>query len=214
MPLPEAPQPHSSQINLRNRLSKVLCRTEPFDLCDVSLRRPKVRELKRTLKETEFIKLLREQEGKLLRVAWAIVGQEADAWDVLQESVELAWLNRRQLRGGTAAFPAWIRRIVVNQSFNYTRRSRRAIPVEPGAMPEPEPMPAPEADLEAREIWDELQRLNPDQRQVVVLRFLADLPLSDIATELEVPLGTVKSRLNRALEQLNQSLASQRGVSS
>jgi len=178
------------------------------------------------VRENEFIKLLGEQQGKLLRVAWAIVGQEADAWDVLQESVELAWLNRRQLRGGTVAFGAWIRRIVVNQSLNYVRRMRRTIPVDPGALPEPEPMPAPEADLEAREIWEQLLRLNPDQRQVVVLRFIADLTLADIAAELEVPVGTVKSRLNRALEQLNQalvcpaagqpkeSLVTQRGVSS
>jgi RNA polymerase sigma-70 factor, ECF subfamily len=164
------------------------------------------------LTESEFITLLRAEQGRLLRVAWAIVGQEADAWDVLQQSVELAWVNRRQLRGGPKAFPSWIKRTVVNQSLNCLRRSRRTLLMQPADFPEPDPLPPPEADIEAHEVWSSLSQLSPEHRQVVVLRFLGDLPLGDIATELAIPLGTVKSRLNRALGQLNQSLTEQRGA--
>ena len=42
--------------------------------------------------EKEFLKLLHNEEGRLLRIAWAMLGQESDAWDVLQEAVEQAWL--------------------------------------------------------------------------------------------------------------------------
>jgi RNA polymerase sigma-70 factor, ECF subfamily len=100
----------------------------------------------------------------------------------------------------------------VNQSLNHVRRLRRLVPVEPDAMPEPEPLPPPDDDVEASEVWDQLMHLNPSQRQIVVLRFLADLSLGDIADELQVPLGTVKSRLSRAMHLLNQNLQPQRGV--
>ena len=56
------------------------------------------------LQEQDFIELLQKEEGKLLRIAWAMLGQESDAWDVLQEAVEQAWRHRRQLQGGPAAF--------------------------------------------------------------------------------------------------------------
>src|SRR5690606_16841242 len=103
------------------------------------------------LQEQDFIELLQKEEGKLLRIAWAMLGQESDAWDVLQEAVEQAWRHRRQLQGGPAAFPAWIRRIVVNRAIDHMRSRKRLILLEPAAMPEGDAAPpSPEVDVEAR----------------------------------------------------------------
>ena len=61
---------------------------------------------------------------------------------------------------------------------------------------------SPEADVEAQLIWDEVAELDQRQRQIIILRYLADLTLQDIAAELDFPLETVKSRLHRALANL------------
>jgi RNA polymerase sigma-70 factor (ECF subfamily) len=158
------------------------------------------------LHEREFVDLLQREEGKLLRIAWAMLGQESDAWDVLQGAIEQAWRHRRQLQGGPAAFPGWIRRIVVNRAIDQLRSRKRLILLDPAALPEGEPtLPVPEADLEARALWEELKVLEPGQRQVLVLRYLADLSLQEIADEVGIPLGTVKSRLYRALAHLRKT---------
>lgn len=162
------------------------------------------------LDQDTFLNLLREHEGRLYRIALAITGQEADAWDALQDTVEAAIRHRGQLVGGPAAFPAWIRRILVNRSLNLLRARGRVVPVDPAMQAEPaDPLPPPEQSLAARQIWTVVQELDPGQRQVVALRFLADLPLEEVAEQLRLPLGTVKSRLHRALARLRSLLQEQ-----
>jgi len=158
------------------------------------------------LTQGEFLRLLREQEGRLYRIALAITGSDADAWDALQDAVEAAVRSLPELQGGVEAFPSWIRRIVVNRAINLVRARRRVIPVEPAAVVEPDPLPPPEASIAAREIWGLMEELDAGQRQVVALRYLADLPLEEIARGLDLPLGTVKSRLHRALGRLRERL--------
>lgn len=65
------------------------------------------------LTQGEFLRLLQEQEGRLYRIAMAITGSDADAWDALQGAVEGAVRSLPELQGGADAFPSWIRRIVV-----------------------------------------------------------------------------------------------------
>ena len=86
------------------------------------------------------------------------------------------------------------------------RSRKRLILLEPAAMPEGDAAPpSPEVDVEARALWEELKVLEPDQRQVIVLRYLADLSLQEIADQVGIPLGTVKSRLYRALAHLRKT---------
>jgi len=160
------------------------------------------------LHEQQFLELLHQEEGKLFYIAWGILGQESDAWDVLQQSVEKAWRNRNKLKGGSSAFPAWIRRILVNQSLDTLRSSKRTIPVEPSDLVE---MLSGEVVPEGPAIWEMVALLDQEHRQVVFMRYLGDLALKDIAAELQIPLGTVKSRLNRALKRLKIKLEEDEG---
>ena len=59
---------------------------------------------------------------------------------------------------------------------------------------------------ELDETWRELRKLPPSQRAVIVLRFYEDMPLAEIAEQLGMPLGTVKSTLHRALSKLKETL--------
>lgn len=163
----------------------------------------------RTLNEEAFLSLLRQQEGKLYRIALAITGTDADAWDALQDAVEAALGNLDELRGGEEAFPGWIRRIVVNRSINLLRSRRRRVLVDPFADlgSAPDPLPPPQESVAAREIWGLVKELDPEQRVIVALRYLGDLSLEEIAERLDLPLGTVKSRLHRALQRLRERMA-------
>lgn len=154
--------------------------------------------------EQEFFALLQPEQGKLYRTAWAILGNEADARDALQEAVIRAYRAFRQLRGGPAAFPAWMRRILVNQATQILRRRAKVIPVE-----RPEDL-SPESVVdgipEESQVWDAVRRLDERYRAVVVLRFLNDMSLEDIAQALDIPVGTVKSRLHVAMKRLREML--------
>lgn len=156
--------------------------------------------------EEKFFALYRPEQGKLYRTAWAIMGNEADAADALQDATIRAYRAFDQLKGGAAAFPFWMRRILINTCTQILRKRSKVIPVE-----RPEDM-GPEqtvADVELPfdgDVWDAVRALDERYRSVVVLRFLDDMQLDDIAKALDIPLGTVKSRLHAAMKQLRHTL--------
>jgi len=156
-------------------------------------------------KEERFFALYRPEQGKLYRTAWAILGNEADAADALQEATIRAYRAFGQLRGGDVAFPAWIRRILVNTCTQILRRRMRVIPVERPEDLKDNPVTQVDLPLDG-DVWDAVRSLDERYRAVVVLRFLNDMQLEEIAAALDIPLGTVKSRLHAALKQLRSRL--------
>jgi RNA polymerase sigma-70 factor, ECF subfamily len=160
--------------------------------------------------EDRFFALFKPEAGRLYRTAWAILGNEADAGDAVQETTIRAYRAFDQLKGGAVAFPAWIRRILVNTCTQIIRKRTRVIPVE-----RPEDLSDERAtDMELSmdgDVWDAVRDLDERYRAVVVLRFLNDMQLEDIATALDIPLGTVKSRLHTALKLLRTKLKADNG---
>lgn len=159
--------------------------------------------------EEQFFALYKSEQGRLYRTAWAILGNEADAGDALQEATIRAYRAFGQLKGGPAAFPQWIRRILVNTCTQILRKRMRVVPVE---RPEDlqEEQVAPGLDIPfGSEVWEAVRKLDERYRAVVVLRFLNDMQLEDIGLALDIPLGTVKSRLHTALKLLRTQLQSE-----
>jgi RNA polymerase sigma factor (sigma-70 family) len=156
--------------------------------------------------DERFLALLRLEQGKLFRIARALTGQEADAWDMLQETTLAAYDRFAELRGGDAAFGPWIRSILVNRTRNLLRARSRTVPLDAPAEGEADPAPGPEQQLHQQALWDEVMLLDEHHRQVLVLRYLVDMPVEAIAGLLDVPAGTVKSRIHRALGALRKRL--------
>lgn len=156
------------------------------------------------MNDKRFLELLHREEGKLFRTALAILGSEADAWDALQQAVEQAWRSRGTLRGSDRAFPAWIKKIVVNCSINLLHFRERVIPVDPVSFALAATEKDRAAPTEIAIIWQLVGELGPEYRKVIALRYLGDLPLDEIARALKVPVGTVKSRLNTAHKRLRE----------
>lgn len=156
--------------------------------------------------DEQFLALLQREEGKLLRLARALTGQDADAWDLVQEATTAAYSQFHKLRGGPDSFAPWIRRILVNRARNLLTARNRVTLVEQVAEAEADLDPGPEEQFSQALLWAEVMALEAHHRQVLTLRFMADMKVEEIAGLLDLPAGTVKSRLNRALGALRARL--------
>ena len=141
--------------------------------------------------------------SRLVAQLMAITGSQEEAEDAVQEAFVKA--IRQGRRFDSVAKPeAWLRTVAINsQRTRWHRGSvlRRLLPRVPGPARPVEPTP------ERRAVTEALSRLRPEWRTVVVLHHLADQPVAAIAEDLGIPIGTVKSRLARAREQLGTDVA-------
>jgi RNA polymerase sigma factor (sigma-70 family) len=154
-----------------------------------------------------FTELVARSIGRLTAVARMILRDEYAAQDAVQDACIEAWRSLPGLRDPDK-FEAWMRRLLVRACFQNIRRSKRVQAVEIVLAPEHEPAIA---GLERHlDIHDQLERslarLSPDLRAAVVLVYYLDLPYMDAAQALGVPLGTMKSRLNRATQALRAEI--------
>jgi RNA polymerase sigma-70 factor (ECF subfamily) len=156
-----------------------------------------------------FSVLVRASFPRLYGVANLILRDPDRAQDAVQEALVLAWRHIGALRDADA-WDAWLHRLTVRACYRWARQVRRRNLVELHVVPDPEPEPAGDFSLSVAErdlIGRELGRLPIDQRAVMVLHFYLDLPLTEAAEILDIPVGTVKSRLNRGLGALRTSMS-------
>jgi RNA polymerase sigma-70 factor, ECF subfamily len=133
------------------------------------------------------------------RVAFALTGTAAGAEDVAQDSFERAFSALRSFNG-RCAFSTWLHRIVVNRALNVRRSEARLVHVETGAVG------LGEVPTGSSEVTDAVARLPTDRRTVVVMRYWLGFAPNEIAAILDLPVGTVHSRLGRALADLRKEL--------
>ena len=150
--------------------------------------------------------MVREFTPAIYRVARAIVG-ESSAPDVVQDVFTAAWRDLPKLRE-PQRFPAWLHRIAVNRSRSTLRSQSRVREVDVALMENVLPAADFRPDVEARAVLVPVLLALPfDQRSVIALHYAGGLTLSETARVLEVPDGTVKSRLNTALATMRRALA-------
>jgi RNA polymerase sigma-70 factor (ECF subfamily) len=137
------------------------------------------------------------------RAAWVVVRDAAAAEDIAQEAFIAAVraLDRFDRR---RPFAPWLHRIVVNRAIDAARSRalRREVDAAAAEDTAADPPPEPLSD----ELTAALAELGPEHRAVVALRYLLDYTPGEIARLLELPRGTVNSRLRRALDRLAELL--------
>jgi RNA polymerase sigma factor (sigma-70 family) len=152
--------------------------------------------------------LVRASLARLYAVASLILRDGDRAQDAVQDALILAWRDVRALRDPDA-WEAWLHRLTVRCCYQATRRERRRSLVELHVEPDPETVGAVDMTVthaERDRMQRELGRLAFDQRAVMVLHFYLDLPLTEAADILDIPVGTAKSRLHRGLEAMRESM--------
>jgi len=146
--------------------------------------------------------------GRLVGVAGLMLGSRDAAEDAAQESLIRAWRDLPTLKDPDR-FDAWLYRVLVRTCHDLGRREardRRVRSLDDRHATTSAPDPATSiGDRDALE--SALRRLTSDQLTVLVIRYYLDLSHPDIAEVTGVPVGTVKSRINRALAALRAALA-------
>jgi RNA polymerase sigma-70 factor (ECF subfamily) len=158
-------------------------------------------------------------QDRIWRRALYRIGDPDEASEVAQEVFILCFRKIGQFRGD-AKFWTWLARIVDNQVSNrrswwrrrgsrvthsldqqFGREDKDVVSYEP-----PDPSPSPRQEVEGRQSLEALNgalgKLSGDHREILLLRFSDGLPYEEIAESLQISLGTVKSRINRARQEL------------
>jgi RNA polymerase sigma-70 factor (ECF subfamily) len=172
--------------------------------------------------EDACTRLVTDHQRMVFQLSLHLLGDRQEALDLSQEVFLRVFRTLRQFKG-QSALRTWIYRIVVNQASNRQRWWRRRHRSQQVALEDltarQHELPAqaddsrPDRLLQQHEasdrVWRALNQLPFDQRAVIVLREIDGLSYEEIATSLEVVVGTVKSRLARAREGLRLALGAQ-----
>ena len=157
---------------------------------------------------------IQEHEGRIYGYLYRLEGNSDDALDLTQEVFYRAWRSIRTFRPGERVLP-WLYQVARNTQIESHRRKQHArfsleearedlgFEVQSGAR---SPVQAAESEQAQDRVQRALMRLAPEYREAVVLRFVEDLPYDEIARLQGVAVGTAKSRVFRAKEQLAQLL--------
>ena len=148
----------------------------------------------------DFERLFREHWPRAYRAARLVTGDAAAAEDIAQEAF-LAAVRNLDRFDRRRPFGPWLHRIVVNRAIDWARRRALRSEVELHDAPVEQP------DTEVgSETVAAMRRLSPEHRAVIVLRHLLGYTPGQIARLLDLPRGTVNSRLRRGLDELKEQL--------
>lgn len=155
--------------------------------------------------------LVQAHQEAAFRTAYFITHDAAEAQDAAQEAFIRAYdaLGRFDAR---RPFRPWLLRIVARTAINRLRAStRRQTMIERYAAKDMEPPgPAIESSVirreRSRQVWAAIDRLKPDDRSLIVMRYFLELPEAELAQTFNVAAGTIKSRLHRALGKLRDAI--------
>lgn len=133
------------------------------------------------------------------------LGGSNDADDLLQETFIKVYINLHRYRPDYT-FGQWVYTIARNTFIDYVRRRQEDLPIDERFTAPASSAPTPEEsyiNLQQRtQIEHYLERLTPRYRQLIVMRFFEEYSYEEIATKLSLPLGTVKTQIHRAREQM------------
>ena len=160
-----------------------------------------------------FDKLIRRHEHLVYRIAFSFTGETESSLDISQNVFIKVHHNLDSFRG-RSSFRAWLARISQNESLTWLRSQKRhAGHVEVTPLTGPACQPIQEATLviaeRSRDLLGEVHRLQPRQRQAVLLRYFEKMPVREIGEVLECSEGQVKSILFRSLRKLRKQLSRQ-----
>ena len=167
-----------------------------------------------------FNALVLKYQNAAFTLAYRIMGETSSANDAAQEAMITAYRRLSTFRGGS--FKAWLMRIVTNRCYDELRKRKRQrqttftdlTPDDADEPPLADETDTPEDIVQARELQRAVQRcidrLNPDQKLVLVLCDIDGLDYDEISGQVGAALGTVKSRLSRARAAVRDCLTSVR----
>jgi len=158
--------------------------------------------------EAAFADLFEQYKNLVYKTAYLMLGNTEEAEDALQDVFLRVYQSLTTFQPAKAAFTTWLYRLTVNHCLN-RRRERRLVTLpltEIASLTDSTPASS-ERLANEQMIQQALKRLSDKQRAVIILRYYWELPYIEISQILEIPLGTVRSRLSTAMKALQQDLS-------
>jgi RNA polymerase sigma-70 factor (ECF subfamily) len=160
--------------------------------------------------------LVRRYQDRLYHSVYRLVDNAEDAQDVVQEAFLHAYQSLDSFKGDSLFF-TWLYRIAVNTAISLKRKRRAMVRMDSGRNGEPtidpidvseenQPGYALEQAEQGRRVREALARLSPEHRAVLVLKDMEGQKYEAMAELLQVPIGTIRSRLHRARLELRELL--------
>ena len=158
--------------------------------------------------DQELQKAIDAHSAAVYRIALAIVRDPALADDVVQETMIKAWRSS-PVAPGEALPRAWLLKVARNTAISLLRTRREELR-GPETLPDGDAGPGPGRTVESRaalkELWSVLHRLDEDARTLVIMREIDGMSYEEMASALDVPLSSVKTRLFRARRALKDAM--------
>jgi RNA polymerase sigma-70 factor (ECF subfamily) len=166
--------------------------------------------------------LVRQYQDRLYNTVYRLVANAEDAQDVVQEAFLSAYQSLDSFKGDSLFF-TWLYRIAVNTAISHKRKQRVVLSMDVGRNGEGPVQPLDDSEYsrpgealeraeQERRVQDALGRLSPEHRTVLVLKDMEGQKYETMAEVLQVPIGTIRSRLHRARAELRELLEKDEGV--
>ena len=152
----------------------------------------------------EFLQLTLEAEPTLFHISFSILHDEQDCADAVQEGILKAYMQRNNLRE-IKYFKTWLVRIVINECYGILRRNRKLQRFEENIV-ENKSYFGNYIKEEYLDLYQAISRLEEKEKICILLFYMEDYSVAEIADVLKIPVGTVKSRLNRGRKKLKDYL--------
>lgn len=155
--------------------------------------------------DTAFEYLFDRYRDAIRRLLVQRLGHASEVDDLLQETFIKVYINLHRYNPAYT-FGQWVYTIARNTFVDFIRRRQDDLPIDERFASPPSLAPTPEESVinlqQRSQIESYLERLSPRYRQLIRLRFFDELSYEEIATKLALPLGTVKTQIHRAREQM------------
>ncbi|MDR0267314.1 sigma-70 family RNA polymerase sigma factor [Paenibacillus sp.] len=162
------------------------------------------------LTEQQFSERIEASKEKLYRFAFCYVKNEQEALEIVSEATYKAYLSYTKLKN-PEYFDTWISRIVINCAMDHIKRNKKYTYMEDNVVE----FSAKEDPVSLEEKWDlyqALDRLKPEDKAFIILKYFEDQRFKDMAEVLSMPENTVKTKLYRILDKLRKHLIKEEEV--
>jgi len=143
-----------------------------------------------------FVRLIKASEPSMYRVAKSFLRTDSECADAIQETILKAFQAIGSIKNPTY-FKTWLIRILINVCQRTLKMNKKVIPIA-----ELSEQSYENNMQQGLELWEAVQSLEDELKIIVTLFYVEDVPIKDIAAMLDLPEGTIKSRLYRAREKL------------
>lgn len=153
------------------------------------------------ISDEEFTQMIMDNKEHLYKCAYYYLGDSEDAVEAVQETACRAYTNRKKFKSDKRALKAWITKILVNYCKDVYKRRSKVMPIDDFQKVKGiEDTYYVEPIVENYTTFNIIKKIRQPYKEVLILRFIRDMKIKDIAKILDKPESTIKSQVQRAVQ--------------